>query len=380
MSVRRWNLLLPAFCVACAGVSVRPDDADASALPTVSLSTADSEALASLVRLAIESLERRHDADAEHHARRALELDPRSARARAVLGASICRQSALDDPPDLLRANAGEAELILASRLAPADPFVGWLHASMLADAGHLSAAAATAEAALQRTTGAPAAERSELIGVAGTCRYELGEERAALPHLQAYVAIRPDDATASFRLGVCLLRLAETPTGPRPNSLVVAQSHAEAAARAFGRCAELAPGDADAALAGGAALLRAAELAAERRDQAAADERRQAAEQQFRDVAARFPANAEALFRAGVVAELRGDDAAARQDYLAALARDPNHLGSLLNLAACHERSDGPAADASVRELLQRALQVGVGRGALSTAERDRIRTRLGA
>ena len=56
---------------------------------------------------------------------------------------------------------------------------------------------AAVAEAALTRTTAAPAEERAPLFGLAGRYRYELGEERAALPLLQAYVGLRPDDAAA---------------------------------------------------------------------------------------------------------------------------------------------------------------------------------------
>lgn len=365
-----------AVCSACAGVSVRPETVRADSLPVVSLSADSARELAAHVEAAMDAVSRLDYPEAEQRARQALEIDPRSARARAVLGSVLCQQSARVDPPDLFLANAGEGELLLAEQLAPADPLVGWMHAVMLADAGHLSAAAAVAEAALGRTADAPPAQRAALLGAAGNYRYELGEERAAVPHLQAYLALRPEDAAAWFRLGASLLRMAEVPSGARPNSLVAAQSQAEAAAAAFRRSAERVQDDEDAALAVGAALLRAAELAAERRLPNEADLRRQA-EQQFRAVADRFQGSAEPLFRLGVLAETRGDAAAAREAYTQALVRDPEHLGSLLNLAASRDR-EGADADADVRELLERALRVDAGQGLLVGNERSRIEARL--
>lgn len=371
-------LLVFALCTACAGVSVRPENVSADSLPSVSLSTDSARELAAHVERAIDAVVRRRYGEAEQQARAALEIDPRAARARSVLGMVLFQRSALAEPPDLFLANSGEAQLLLAEQLAPADPFVGWMHAVMLAEQGHMSAAAATAETALRRTDGAPPMERAALLGAAGTYRYELGEERAATPHLRAYIALRPDDATAHFRLGSCLLRMAAVPLGPKPNAFVVAQNDAEAAAAAFRRCAELVPGDEDVALAVGAALLRVAELAGERRDTALRDERRQQAVQQFLATSERFRGNAEAMFRVGVVAEARGDDAAARDAYLEALLRDPGHVGSLLNLAGCHQRIGGPNADGAVRELLQRVLAVDAERPSLTRSERDRVLARL--
>jgi tetratricopeptide (TPR) repeat protein len=253
------------------------------------------------------------------------------------------------------------------------------MRADFLAEAGHLSAAAATAEAALLRTADAPAADRAALLAVAGNCRYELGEERAALPHLQAYFGLQPDDAATAFRIGSCLFRIAAAPEGAK--AMEVAQINAEGAARAFARCAELAPGDADAALAVGAALVRAAELAGQRRDLGAPERRRQQeqrwqqAEEQFRRVAEQFPENAEPVFRLGVVAETRGDIPASHQAYLQALDRDRRHLGSLLNLAALLEASGDAAAAVP---LLERALAADEARAGLSAAERRRLQQRL--
>ncbi|MBL9079237.1 MAG: tetratricopeptide repeat protein [Planctomycetes bacterium] len=365
---------------ACAGVSPRPKAADAAALPRVALSTDSARDLARHVERAIDAVVQLRYVEAEAEARAALELDPRSARARAVLGMVLFQRAGLDDPPDLFLANRGESELQLAEQLDPTDPFVGWMHAVLLAEAGHMSAAAAQAEAALARAGDRTPQERAALLGAAGTYRYELGEERAAVPHLQAYVALRPDDATASFRLGWCLLRLAGLVSGPRPNSLQVAQGQADAAVRSFRRCAQLVPGDDDVALAVGVALLRGAELAEELQDPDGRDERRRDAEASFREVAARFPGNAEALFRAGVTAEARGDEVAAREDYTAALQRDPEHLGSLLHLAACQQRAGATDGDPAQRELLQRALRVGTERGSLTDAERAQLAARFAA
>lgn len=380
MSASRGSPVLLALCAACAGVSVRPDRVDAATLPTIDVSAADAQERDAQIESAIDAVVRRRYGEAEAAARAALALDPRAARARAVLGMVTFQKAGLDDPPDLFLLHEGEAELELARQLAPDDAFVGWMHAVLLAEGGHLSAAAETAEGALRRAIGAPAAERAALLGIAGTYRYELGEERAAVPHLQAYVALRPDDATAQFRLGASLLRIAALPSGPRPNSLVAAQAQADGAARAFARCAELVPGDDDVALAAGAALVRAAELAGERGDLPAREQRWHDAEVRFRAVAERFPTSAEAVFRLGVVAELRGDEAAARVAYTDALQRDPAHLGSLLNLARSHERTGARDGESAVRELLQRALRVGTELGTLSDEERAAITARLAA
>lgn len=358
---------------ACRGVSPRPEGADASTLPAVTLSPDSQHDLLARVDEAIDAIVRRRIDEADTAARAALDIDPRCARARAALGMVLFQKAAVEDPPDLFLANAGERELRLALQLSPDDAFVGWAHARFLAESGHMSAAAAAAESALARAGQAPAAERAALLWSAGTYRYELGEERAALPHLQECVALLPDDSASCFRIGSCLLRLASVPLGPRPSSLQEAESRAEGAAQAFARCSELAPGDEDAALAVGAARVRAADLAAQRGDAAAAAKHRDAAEAQFRGVAERFPASAESLFRIGVLAEQQQQFDRAGEAYSQALLRDGEHLGSLLNLAALSERASIVGAPVQ-RELLQRALHVDAQRGGLTAAERKRI------
>jgi len=368
-----------ALIAGCAGVSLRPELANADTLPVYELSAADQQELAVVLDRAKEAMVRQHYEEAEEHALRALDIDPRAARARAVVGMVLLQRAKRRDPPDVFEANAGETEMLLAEQIAPNDAFVGRMRAVFLAETGHMSAAAAAAEAALLRATDAPAADRAALLAIAGNCRYELGEERAALPHLQACFGLQPDDATTAFRIGSCLFRIAAVPEGAK--AVEVAQIKAEEAARAFARCAELAPGDADAALAVGAALVRAAELAAQRKDLAAPERRTQQeqrwqqAEQQFRRVAERFPESAEPMFRLGVLAETRGDIPASHQAYLQALVRDHQHLGSLLNLAALLEASGDAAAAAS---LLERALAADAARAGLSAGERRLVQQRL--
>lgn len=368
-----------ALIAACAGVSLRPELANADTLPVSELSAPEQQELAVVLDRAMQALGRQHYEEAQEDALRALDIDPRAARARAVLGMVLLQRARRRDPPDVFEVNAGETEMLLAEQIAPNDAFVGRMRAAFLAEAGHVSAAAAAAEAALLRTAGAPAADRAALLAIAGNCRYELGEERAALPHLQACFGLQPDDATIAFRIGSCLFRIAAVPEGAK--AIEVAQIKAEEAARAFARSAELAPGDADAAMAVGAALVRAAELAGKRRDLAAPERRMQQeqrwhqAEQQFRRVAERFPDSAEPMFRLGVLAETRGDTPASHQAYLQALGRDQKHLGSLLNLAALLEASGDATAAAS---LLERALAADEASAGLSAHERRRLQQRL--
>ena len=371
-----WSIALVLLGVAaCAGVSARPEAVSPDSLPSVELSPAAIGRRDTLVENCVTAAVVRRFEEAERDARSALLIDPRCARARAVVGMALLERARAQEPMDLHLANAGDAETLLAERLAPADPFVGWMRAVFLAESGHVSAAAAAAEAALSRTVGARPEERAPLFGVAGTYRYELGEERAALPLLQAYIEIRSDDAAASFRIGSCLLRKAAVPSGANPEKS--ARIDAEAAARAFQRCCELAPGDEDAALAAGAATMRAAELAEKQGETAIRDARWSEAAAHFTAVSTRFPDSAEAKFRLGVVAEARDVVAEARAAYTQALDRDPQHLGALLNLAAL---LDGTEDAAQVVPLLQRALQADAARPGLTARERRRIEERVAA
>lgn len=365
--------LLPA----CAAVSPRPEAADASTLPVRELDDADRNARDGHVGLAIENVMLRRYEQAEAAASAALAIDPRTARARAVLGMARL-QLALQQPlPDQRQCNAAEAEMHLARQLGPSDAFVGFLSAVFLAESGHMSAAAAEAEAALARAKDAPAADRSSLLGIAGTYRYELGEEIAARPHLEAYVALRPDDAAAQFRLGASLLRIAAMPQGSRHRRFLDAQANAELAGQAFERCFALSPGDDDAAIAIATAYWRAAELADQNGKPAEAAAHRATLEQRLRDVAEKFPTNAEAWFRLGLVAEHRQTATEAEAAYALALQRDAGHPGAMLNLAALRSaRGDEAGATA----LWQRLLERDAGEAVLTSSERKSLRARVHA
>lgn len=361
------------FLAACSAVSPDPSKATIDDLPEVTLSEADRARCDELEAAAIDAVVRRRYEQAEQLADQVLAVQPRSGRARAVLGMVRLQMAARQQPSDWRAIRQGEVEMELARQLEPKSAFVGWMHAVFLAESGHMSAAAAAAEAALERSVDAPASERAALLGTAGTYRYELGEERAARPHLEAYVGLRPDDSAAHFRLGSCLLSIAKTPQGSPP-PYGVAQAEAEAAAVAFARCFELAPGDEDAALAVATAWIRAAELA-DLQKRAAKDEERDAlydkARSYLQDLAKQFPSNAEVYFHLGVLASTRDQEQEAQVAYLAALDRDRNHLGSLLNLASLMV-AQGELEPA--RSLLLRAVADERAAGGLTGDERERI------
>lgn len=369
---RFWSLCL--LLTACAGPGPRPERADAATLPTSELSTEEQRALAQAVERAMQAVVQRQYDVARSNALACLALDARCARARAVLGMVMLQEASLTDPPDLAVSQQAERELVLAEQLAPDDMFVGWMHAVFLAEAGHMSAAAATAERALARVAAnTPLGERAALFGIAATYRYELGEERAALPHLRTYLSLRPDDATAFFRLGSCLLRIAAVPQGLR--AIEDAKTNAADAARAFERCVELAPGDEDASLAIATAWWRAAELAKELgsgdREQLVA-----AARARLRETAERFPSSAEAWFRLGVIAEGTEASADAGTCYREALQRNARHIGALLNLA---HLLDAQGDQGAATTLLQQVLLTDAALDCLSPDERARVRDRVG-
>ena len=354
----------------CAGVAPDPSQASIDDLPAVTLSEQDRARCEALEQDAVDAVVRRSYAEAEEVADRVLAINPRSTKARAVLGMVRLQIAARDRPSDWFAVRAGEVEMELARQLDPESAFVGWMHAVFLADSGHMSAAAAAAEEALIRSASAPVAERAALLGTAATYRYELGEERAARPHLEAYVALRPDDAAAQFRLGSSLLSIAKTPQGSPP-PYVTSQRDAEEAAKAFGRCYELMSGDQDAALAMSAAWVRAAELAELQGKPEERDALLAKAVEHLGALAPKFPANAEVHFRLGVLAELQARPKAAQAAYVVALELDKHHIGSLMNLAALVV-ADGEIDRA--KQLFARLLAAPRASVELSRRERQRI------
>lgn len=377
----RWCLLLPLLAAACAGVSVDPRTASVDDLPPAAADDAARAAALADAEAAVAAYRATRTTEAAAAAEAALAVDPRCGRALAVRALVQWRQAQADaaaaggGTPPQADANAAEAALRRALAATPADAFAGLALATFLGDVDHLSAAAEAAEAALAAARAASDVDRVDLLGVAAACRYELGEERAALPHLQAFVAARPDDAPMQYRLGAALLAIAALPEGPAPNSFLLAQRQAEAAARSFQRAFDLRTNDAEAGLAVATAMLRAADLAGERDADAEQAAALAAASAQARALAGRFPADPEPWWLFGVAAERQGDPAAAAQAYDEALARRPDHGGALLHRAAlADEAGDGALA----KGLLQRVLAADAAAPCLSDGERKRVRQRL--
>jgi tetratricopeptide (TPR) repeat protein len=365
MSQRPAAILL-VLC-ACAGASPDPKDMAATELAHHDVSPAEAEKMAKAIADAQVALVARRFATAEELALRAIEIDPRAARARAIYGLCLLQRAMARQPSDMYLQNRGDGETLRAVALAPADPVVGRLRGEFLAQVGHLSAAAAAAESALGAAVDDGSAERAALLALAGEWRYELGEERAALPHLLRLVELRPDDATGHFRLGFCLLRTADKP------------ALAIDAAKAFARCAELSPGDQDAHLAIGRAHLRAAELSTA--DAATREQELTAAMAAFDAACARFATAAEPRFCRGSVFEAMGEGGRAAAAYQDALALDANHIGALLELAALHVASGDADRRVEAETMLRRALALAEGRPAmLSPRERQRIEKFLAA
>lgn len=360
--------------VSCGGVAARPGSLLASDLPMPDLDEEQTRRAADQLAQAIAAVVERDYPAAREAALASLNLNPRSARARAVLALTQLQQAMAQDPSDHVRAQEAEANMLLADQLEPADPLVGWAHAVFLAEAGHMSAAAERAEVALTRAPNTTDRERAALLGIAGTYRYELGEDRVALPHLRAFVELRPNDAAAWFRLGGALLHVAAVPDDIPQKSLQTARGHAEAAARAFARSSDLAPNDHEAAVSIAAAFWRAAQLAAEQGDDEGielAKVHRATAANHLRTVAERFPTNAEAWFLLGVMAEHGKDAPESTRCYEQALARDPHHVGAQLNLAAMRATNEPEIAKAMWRRLLASDAQ----HPKLTATERRRLR-----
>lgn len=352
-------LLLP--LAACAGVSPSPAELGSRELPPAA-DGVDLDLVRRREAAVLQLLAQRRYPEVETAAAALLELDPRAARTRAALAVALLERTA-EQEPDLALQNRAEGESRSAAAIAPADPVVGLLRCRLLTRLGHLSAAADVAEECLRRNAPSADPDYLDLLEAVGERCYELGEEQRALPHLRALVAHRPDDPNLQFRLGACSLRVASDADA------------AIAAAAAFARSAALAPGDDDVHLAVVAAHLQAAEAARRARRPTVATAQLEAAAAAATVAAARFDGLAEASFRLGVVKELQADPDAARAAYLEALQRDPEHLGSLLNLASLPSTA---ATAPQPHELWRRALAVDAAHGGLTAGERARIEALL--
>jgi hypothetical protein len=359
----------------CAGVA--PDAAQmAASEPPAAGSPA---AQAAGARWAAEAAQRASRADwraAAAAAEEGLDEDPRNARALAVAALATLRIAPQDPVPFAVQQRA-DGQTALAVRLAPADPLVARLRGETLAAIGHLSAAAAAADAGLAAGPVSPVGDAEELTALlraAATWSYELGEDRRAITHLEQLAVRDPQDALAHYRLGWCLLRTA------------TAGDEAERAARAFQRAVLLSPTDEEAGAAALAAISRAVEL--DRK--AAKSDDLEPRRKRLYDLAMAhqtgFPESAAAAFAAGcaLAAAADGDAAhASGQDsFREALRRDPDHLPSALRMVDLAVTVYALYAEAPIpppRELfpgawIERALAIDERRGGLDEGQRARL------
>ena len=304
---------------ACSAPSVDPEEMASQLPPERQLDETTTGTLEDLTRDALRLLNEGHFPEAEAEARRALGLQPRQARPRAVLGTCLMYRAQEDEPPDLRLWRQAEGELLSATRTDPDDPVVAVLYGQFLVQDGHLTAAAQVAETALARNPGDLPALR-----LAAQTRYELGEERLARPHLVQLAEV-DSDPQIRYRLAWCVLRLADGELEERVPLLLEA-------ADAFAVYRAMEPGDMEGYLAEGRALVRAAEETEDSDQRSARSERAVVVYDLAVD---RFPDRAAPRFGRAVCLELLGRTEAATEAYEQTLERDPRHVGALLNLAA---------------------------------------------
>ena len=319
---------------ACQGVSPRPEQMAANLPPARQLDQRQLDQVAGHTTTAL-SLLGANDLDgALREADAALSLDPRAARARAVRARCQMAQAQADDPPTLAMWRRAEGELLIAERLAPTDIEVGLLHAEFLEADGHLTAAAERLDGLLAYYPEDPRCWRE-----AGRLRFELGEERAAAPKLERLLVLDPDDHVSLYRLAECRRRLA--PTDARELDEAEAKlALYDAASNTFARYREAVPDDVAGYMGEGFSRFEAWRI---KPDDGAGLAVVGALFTRASEVAPDLPAP---MFNLGVVKEAAADSDGARAAYEAALSVDPQHLPSLLNLAA-NLQAAGPAAAA---------------------------------
>ena len=324
---------------ACSTPGPLPENIAAAELPAAAqLTPAERERLDMHVRAGIRDLELRDHHGAADQAGRALAIDGRAARAWAIAGRARQLLASFEQPPSLDEMHRAEGELRRASGLAPADPVVARLHAEVLRSTGHLTAAVQRAEAGLEA-----APNDADLVAVAASLRYDLGDERRAIPHFERLLDLNPDTADAYYRLGECLVTVARSSIDEEAK-----RRAAEAARAAYRTYTEREPSDPDGffGVALAESLVDGAEFDAERALAA------------LRRAATLDALSPRADFNRGVILDRVGEPERAREAYRAALTRDRDHLPSILNLAA---NAAAAGLDDDARELCRRALELDV-------------------
>ena len=328
----------PLAFVACGGVSpdpVRmatdlPPVREVVGVPAQRLERAEERAWGALERGDLHVARRESDV--------AIGIDPRSAIGRVVRGLLLLADAQKEDPPELRTMRRAEGELRSARALAPNDLRVGFGLIRLLEADGHLAAAAAEADTLLEQHP-----EDPRLLSVAGRLHDDLGNETLSVDLLERYVEQKPEDAGAWYRLAWSRARLGERARDEPERAALW-----RAAAEAFESYVALITKDADGYLGAGHAWLQVAGLVPAERSTALA-----AALASYAKVEELLPEAASGPYGAGAVHEAAGRIEAASVAYDRALAREPNHVPSLLNQLALQQTKNPPRAEALARKLL---------------------------
>jgi tetratricopeptide (TPR) repeat protein len=273
----------------------------------------------------------------------ALEQNPRDARSLALRGLIQQARARRENPPDLWLLESAETDLLRAIQVDPKDADVRHALGQFYLADGHQEAALKVFEEVL-----AIDGFHRRTLETCSRVRYERGEERMALDLLINLHRVWPQaEAMTWYRRAQCHLRVALSLDAQAARQRSDELGYA---LRAFREYRQLSPEDSDGLL--GEAFTRA-RLLAERKPPP--PDELEAIVALYVEAQGRRPRVAEPSFQAGVLLEDHGQPSRAQDFYAKALAADPDHVPSLLNLA----RLLAPHADTreAARGFFQRAL-----------------------
>lgn len=367
-----WSLVVSGILavsgvIACTSPPPAPEDLARELPPEQQLSRAQQDRVRLESGKALQELEAGHYAAARDRAQEVLDMDPRSVRARAVLGRSLGVLALAKEPPDQAMAAAAEGHLLLALRLAPEDPKARLFLAQLFAEQGHLSRASQELDLLLAGQPDDQAALRA-----AADVRYEMGEERAAAPMLSRLLAEVPGDAWALYRLANCQVELAEahfrgdSDLGAKEDRVRVAVEVFQQAAKTFVAYQGSAPSDPAGYLGEAHARYRALIATGRNKDKEEAAQRSAATAivALFQKARGLDPQNPQTFHGEGAVFDFLEDRERARASYEAALRLDANYVPSLLNLAALLHEGGDDSQKQKAKDLWRRALDLDITAG----------------
>jgi tetratricopeptide (TPR) repeat protein len=343
--------------LACSTVPLLPAEIVAD-LPEGGALAADSPAARERHTRARQSLQRGAYAEAADIAGESVDREPRDATARLLLGRALTELARAQPRPETAMLEAAEVELLSAIRLQPRHVEAHVALGTLYELEGHLEAALR----AYRRALDFSAFDREALLA-ASRLSVETGEERAAALHLEALRTLPDFPVEALVWEGRCYHRLAAA-----LDQRKFAKTLLGRARRAWIELQERQPQDARGYLGEAHCLW----LAMDESPATATPADKQRLRQLCERAAALAPGDPLAPFDLGVYleSEVMADGAGAQAAYREALARDPRHLPSMLNLARLlwlAERKD------EAKELWRRALPL-----VDDTREKTRIETLL--